>query len=153
MYDVILFTPDGSDIKRNLFGHFIENQPMMYDIIHHFTPDGSDIKPENFLLSGDKRTLYLCDFGFATTHIRTRRHEVGTVPYIAPECFPDAERPEHVADINWQVRSLRESRFYLWIFEVCTRYNASTTERYVGIVISCHLAQFVRHSRPNCGSR
>jgi serine/threonine protein kinase len=122
---------------------------MMHDGIL-FTPDGSDIKPENFLLSGDKRTLYLCDFGFATTHIRTRRHEVGTVPYIAPECFPDAERPEYVADINWQVRSNRNSSWILKTF--CSRYKASITQNLVLNLYRLPTAQSVQRSRPNCGS-
>ncbi|KAI0046503.1 kinase-like protein [Auriscalpium vulgare] len=46
-----------------------------------------DIKPENILVSGDSSELYLADFGLATTEKVCLRGQVGSRPFMSPECF------------------------------------------------------------------
>lgn len=50
-----------------------------------------DIKPENFVLDKSRTEVYLCDFGFSTDELSGPPRQIGTVPYLAPECFGGAD--------------------------------------------------------------
>lgn len=46
-----------------------------------------DIKPENIVCSNDGQNVYICDFGLATSEVRSSEFGCGSTFYIAPECL------------------------------------------------------------------
>ncbi|KAL1745785.1 kinase-like domain-containing protein, partial [Schizophyllum fasciatum] len=50
-----------------------------------------DLKPENVLVSGDRRTWYLTDFGLATPNAFSSSAGIGTQCYMAPEVVGSPE--------------------------------------------------------------
>lgn len=53
------------------------------DFIHSKRVFHKDLKPQNILISGDGRKIFLCDFGLATDP-RTDARGGGTTPYMSP---------------------------------------------------------------------
>ncbi|KAK1926557.1 Ran1-like protein kinase [Papiliotrema laurentii] len=46
-----------------------------------------DIKPENIVCSNDGQSVYICDFGLATSEVASSEFGCGSTFYIAPECL------------------------------------------------------------------
>ncbi|KAI0033459.1 kinase-like domain-containing protein, partial [Vararia minispora EC-137] len=74
----------GNDaLLRSVFGQ-------MLDAVAHCHANGvyhRDLKPENFLCTPDLGTIFITDFGLATTEKLTNDFRVGSPAYMSPECL------------------------------------------------------------------
>ena len=71
------------------------------EYLHHHDIFHRDIKPSNLLLSKDKKTLKISDFGvseFLHTHNDSHLGLRGTVAFLAPETFGD--KAFHAAPVD-----------------------------------------------------
>eukprot|EP00301_Raphidiophrys_heterophryoidea_P011606 c17749_g1_i1.p1 GENE.c17749_g1_i1~~c17749_g1_i1.p1 ORF type:complete len:319 (-),score=84.18 c17749_g1_i1:186-1142(-) len=79
----------GEDTARNYFVQVVE----AVQHVHSFGVAHRDIKAENILLSHDKQTAYLTDFGLSTK-CRISQEQCGTLPYSAPEMLQQGKYEE-----------------------------------------------------------
>lgn len=61
-----------------------------------------DLKPENIMLSGDKKTVKLIDFGLSEACIENQRYKqhIGTIPYMAVELWAPAKDGYAIMDLK-----------------------------------------------------
>jgi len=83
--------PLGKQLSLEIILGYLQQIVEALDFIHHF--EGGlvhlDVKPENMLIMEDGRVV-LNDFGIATflkTRLAGKKECVGTIHYMAPECF------------------------------------------------------------------
>jgi len=74
---------DAADIVRQLFSAL--------EYMHSLGIAHRDLKPENLLLSSDKKTIKISDFGFSKEEGDTLKTACGTALYVAPEVLTDMQ--------------------------------------------------------------
>jgi len=77
------YEKDAADIVRQLF--------TALEYMHSLGIAHRDLKPENLLLSGDKKTIKISDFGFSKDEGETLKTACGTALYVAPEVLTASE--------------------------------------------------------------
>ena len=88
------------------------------EYLHHHDIFHRDIKPSNLLLSKDKKTLKISDFGvseFLHTHNDSHLGLRGTVAFLAPETFGD--KAFHAAPVDiWAAGVTFFVMLYVWCY-------------------------------------
>lgn len=97
VYIVMEYCPDGD------FSEILNKRPLKYKFIKYYfnqIVEGikylhdrgimhRDLKPKNMLITNDKRTIKICDFGFAKKHDKIKRVYTmcGSPLYMAPDIY------------------------------------------------------------------